>query len=264
DEVITVSAIVDTDGQPGGKGPFNLLYGKDDTLASFSNFGAVVDLAAPGVGITSTYLNGGYATLDGTSMASPHVAGAAAIYLSQNPGAARATVKDALETIAWPQGSPNGFSGDVDGFPEPLLNAGAVGGDPLPPPPPTCTLALDSGPVGTKIQVSCANFGGSESVRIYWDSTAATQRLSIRASASGDGTGTLTIPDATGGAHRVIALGATSGLTTEQPFTVTPSFGLSAASGNVGATLTATLKGFGAAEAVNLSWDGATVKTGTT
>jgi hypothetical protein len=264
DEVITVSAIVDTDGRPGGKGPINLLYGKDDTLASFSNFGAVVDLAAPGVGITSTYLNGGYATLDGTSMASPHVAGAAAIYLYQNPTASPAAVKDALETIAWPQNSPDGFTGDVDGFPEPLLDAGAVGGTPLPPPPPTCTLALGTGPVGTKTQVSCANFGGSEFVRIYWDSTAATQRLSIYTSASGDGTGTLTIPDATGGSHRVIALGASSGLTTDRPFTVSPSIGLSSASGKVSSNVTATLKGFGASEAVSLSWDGATVKTGTT
>src|SRR5262249_31865124 len=160
DEVITVSAIVDTDGQPGGKGPFNLLYGKDDTLASFSNFGAVVDLAAPGAGITPPYLTGGHPTPAAPRLPTPHRPGPPAICLSQSPGAAPVTVKGGLETIAWPQESPNGFSGDVDGFPEPLLNAGAVGGDPLPPPPPTCTLALDSGPVGTKIQVSCANFGG--------------------------------------------------------------------------------------------------------
>lgn len=52
----------------------------NDNLASFSNFGAAtVHLGAPGVGIVSTYLNQGYASLDGTSQATPHVTGAAAL-----------------------------------------------------------------------------------------------------------------------------------------------------------------------------------------
>lgn len=69
----------------------------DDTLASFSNFGGdTVDLAAPGHYIASTYLNGGYAFLSGTSMAAPHVAGAAALALSINPNLSVEELADRL------------------------------------------------------------------------------------------------------------------------------------------------------------------------
>jgi subtilisin family serine protease len=55
-----------------------------DTRAPFSNHGARVDLFAPGVAITSAWLNGGANTMSGTSMATPHVAGAAALVLSRD------------------------------------------------------------------------------------------------------------------------------------------------------------------------------------
>lgn len=58
-----------------------------DARASFSNVGDCVDLFAPGVDITSTWLDGGTNTISGTSMAAPHVAGVAAQYLSTSPGA---------------------------------------------------------------------------------------------------------------------------------------------------------------------------------
>lgn len=120
-EVITVSALVDTDGQEGGLGP-STSYGADDFFASFSNFGFQVDLIAPGVNVVSTYLNGGYATMSGTSMATPHVAGAAALHLAQNPSASPEEVRQALIN----QGKPGPWPGDPDGIAEPLVYVGAV------------------------------------------------------------------------------------------------------------------------------------------
>jgi subtilisin family serine protease len=71
---------------------------KTDRKASWSNYGNCVDWFAPGVGITSSWYTSASATntISGTSMATPHVAGVAALYLQSNPGASPATVRDAL------------------------------------------------------------------------------------------------------------------------------------------------------------------------
>ncbi|EME52793.1 S8 family peptidase [Amycolatopsis decaplanina] len=75
---------------------------KTDKQASFSNYGSVVDLYAPGVDITSSWGTGDDATntISGTSMASPHVAGAAALYLSAHPDATPAQVAEGLVAAA--------------------------------------------------------------------------------------------------------------------------------------------------------------------
>lgn len=99
DTVITVSALADSDGQPGGLGQ-STPYGADDTFATFSNYGSVVDLGAPGVSIYSTYKSGGYATLSGTSMASPHAAGSSALYIKSHPGSSWSQVRDGLKAAA--------------------------------------------------------------------------------------------------------------------------------------------------------------------
>ncbi|MGW1676146.1 S8 family serine peptidase [Saccharopolyspora sp. NPDC002376] len=120
DEVITASALADFDGKPGGLGQSTCRADQDDTIADFSNFGPDVDVIAPGVCILSTWKDGGYNTISGTSMASPHVAGAAALYKATNPGASPDQVKKALQQSGakdwiWPAQDP-------DGIQEPLLN----------------------------------------------------------------------------------------------------------------------------------------------
>jgi aqualysin 1 len=67
-----------------------------DNEASWSNYGSCVDIWAPGVSIYSTYKSGGYSTLSGTSMATPHVAGGAALYLSTHSSASPSAVESAL------------------------------------------------------------------------------------------------------------------------------------------------------------------------
>jgi subtilisin-like proprotein convertase family protein len=69
---------------------------QNDALASFSNYGATsVDLAAPGVSILSTTPNNTYSSLSGTSMATPHVSGVAALAWSLVPGSSYQQVRDA-------------------------------------------------------------------------------------------------------------------------------------------------------------------------
>ncbi len=119
DEVITVSALADFNGLPGGGAPSTCRSDVDDTFANFSNYGADVDIIAPGVCINSTWMAGGYNTISGTSMASPHVAGGAALYKALNPAATPAQVKAALQsagTLDWNN------TDDGDSIKEKLLN----------------------------------------------------------------------------------------------------------------------------------------------
>ena len=118
-EVITVSAMADSDGAPGGLGEsLACLPEEDDTFAFFSNYGSVVDLSAPGVCISSTFPGGRYGLGSGTSYSSPLVAGAAALYLATHPDATPAQVRAALiadrEQIA--------FADDPDGIAEGVVN----------------------------------------------------------------------------------------------------------------------------------------------
>ncbi len=90
--------------------------GEQDQSAEFTNFGATVEGYAPGVGITSTVPGGGTESMDGTSMASPHVAGAGALFLEENQGVAPADVVKGLQGSASAgviQGVPQGTLADL-------------------------------------------------------------------------------------------------------------------------------------------------------
>ncbi len=77
--------------------------------SSFSNYGATtVDIGAPGSGIYSTLAGNKYGSYSGTSMATPHVTGAAALYASTHPGATAAVIKDAILVAAVPTASLTG------------------------------------------------------------------------------------------------------------------------------------------------------------
>jgi hypothetical protein len=82
---------------------------KNGSLATFSNYGATtVDIGAPGVGILSTLPAGLLGYMDGTSMATPHVTGAAALYASTHPGASAQSIRAALLNSAVATTSLNG------------------------------------------------------------------------------------------------------------------------------------------------------------
>jgi subtilisin family serine protease len=135
-EVISVGAIVDTNGVGGAPGPASS-WGADESRASFSNYGSAVTVYAPGVNILSDWPLGntndgadgvsGLNIISGTSMATPHVTGAVLLYLLNHPGASPAAIKSALvsngEAGNW--GKPYGS--------QPLVNvSNAAFGPPLP------------------------------------------------------------------------------------------------------------------------------------
>jgi hypothetical protein len=117
-DVITVSALADFDGLPGGLAAPTCRSDTDDTLADFSNWGSSIDIAAPGVCILSTWINAGYRTISGTSMAAPHVAGGAALLLSREQALSPQQVRQLLRQ----EGNYDWLDTSGDGIHEPLLD----------------------------------------------------------------------------------------------------------------------------------------------
>jgi subtilisin family serine protease len=94
----------------------------NDARASFSNYGAVVDIFAPGVSILSTWRTGGTNTISGTSMASPHIAGLGAYLLSLEGKVSPAALCTRIQTLS--------TKNVITGLPSGTLNYLAFNGNP--------------------------------------------------------------------------------------------------------------------------------------
>ncbi|MBM0207400.1 S8 family peptidase [Micromonospora sp. NPDC051227] len=127
-----------------------------DARSSFSNVGTCLDIFAPGSSITSAWYNSNTATntISGTSMATPHVVGAAALVASANPSWTPAQVRNQLVANA----TPNVVSNPGSGSPNLLLY---VGTGTTPPPPTGCT-----GTNGTDVSIPDAGSAVTSSITI--------------------------------------------------------------------------------------------------
>ncbi|HEX6100946.1 MAG TPA: S8 family serine peptidase [Thermoanaerobaculia bacterium] len=152
-----------------------------DARSSFSNYGTCVDIFAPGSSITSAWYTSNTATntISGTSMATPHVAGAIALYLQGNTSASPATVASTFIANA----TLNKVTNPLTGSPNRLLYSGFIGGGGTPAPT-ISSFSPASGGVGTSVTILGANLTGATSVSFNNQSASFTVNSATQITAS--------------------------------------------------------------------------------
>jgi subtilisin family serine protease len=208
-----------------------------DAKNSSSNYGSCLDIFAPGTSIISASYssNTGTATMTGTSMASPHTAGAAALYLGANPSATPAQVRNALVT----NGSTGKVTSPGSGSPNVLLYVGFIGGTPGS--PSIANPGNQSTALNTSVNLQLQGSGGT--TPYSWSASGLPAGLSI-SSSTGSITGTAT----TAGTSNV-----TVTLTDAASKTATTSFSWTVTTGGGGCT-PGTIVGNGGFESGSSPW----------
>ena len=145
-----------------------------DKFASFSNYGTLVDIIAPGVNITSDWFSSTTATntISGTSMATPHVTGVVALYLQENPSATTAQIQAAIINNSY----PNKITGVPTGTTTKLLSS-VVGTLPALPSIPNSPVLVS--PTNAAIGISA-----TPSVSLSWNASSGASSYSVQLSTS--------------------------------------------------------------------------------
>ena len=240
-EVITVSAYEDHDGKPG-----RLAGGFDDTFASFSNYGSVVDIAAPGAVIRSTSGRdpSGYENFHGTSAASPHAAGAAALLLAQRGISGKAATLDRLLKSA----EEGPIPGDPDSSKEPLINVASFGSGRM--------VIPETARPGDVVDVRLGGMAPGSRVIFRYEGT---YIGGDTVDANGRANRKFTVPASAKGPHQITAKNEFE--TLAKPITIGPAIWASPSSVVVGDSIKVTMKGLGSRESVRVTFDGRAMGT---
>jgi subtilisin-like proprotein convertase family protein len=209
--------------------------GPDDTRAAFSNIGACVDLFAPGVDIASAAIGGDTATRtgSGTSMAAPHVAGAAALILADHPDWTPAQVTAELLADA----TPGAVADAGAGSPDRLLYVDATTpADDFSLTATPATATVTAGATASATVTATVTRGAAQRITLSAGGLPAGATATFEpAAVDSDGVTELTVttsPRTAPGTYRVLVVGSGPGATTPAAFTLT----VTAASGCIGAS----------------------------
>lgn len=269
DNVLTVSALADSDGAVGGVWQATCRDDQEDTLADFSNWGSAVQIAAPGVCILSTLPGGGYGTFSGTSMASPHAAGALALLASDelnHPSNDATDVQDLYDAVIG-AGNDNWSDDSGDGIKEPLLDVSNMtlfnpvlvpgGGDGTTDDPPSVSVSSpNDGDTVSGDSVNVAAYASDDDAVIQVEFFVDGDSIGIDSDSGGGWSVTWDSNNVTDGEHTITAKATDTASQTKTSNGITVTVDNSAGGGDV--TLSATGYKVKGAQHADLEWSGAT------